>query len=385
MLHVAFINRDFPAGGVARVTLELAGYLRDKGIPIRLTVLTDRITQSLLPPDMPTLADVVATRHPVEEAILRKADVLVQCSRMEKDIRKAREAGIKVVFADHGKPFHEQYAIIDRRMGGRRRLPWKRFLWNLFLKKVYLDGGKARRLAVERTRKAFQEADAFVALCESYRQEYLRAFAPADPEKVVAIPNPTPTVEHPTLEKEKMILYCGRLSDYDKKVDRLLRIWAAVQDSLPEYRLEIVGDGHERARLEDLSKELKLKNIRFEGNRRDVDTFYRRADLLCLTSQFEGWGLCLTEAQSHGVIPLSFNCCAGVEEVLSPSGENGFLIPPGDEKAFAKKLLETARLPEAEKRRLRENCLRKATTYSPEKSGALWVSLFQKLKPDFHP
>ena len=110
--------------------------------------------------------------------------------------------------------------------------------------------------------------------------------------------------------------------------------------------------------------------------------WYQKADILCLTSQTEAWSLSLTEAQANGVIPIAFACSEGVKEVLSPDGINGFLVPPGDEEAFARTLVKVARMDEAEKQALRENLLRKAATYDVASAGRKWVELFRQLSPE---
>lgn len=377
MIHVAFVSHGFPEGGVARITLDLIRYCRKAAPDIRFTILADRpLKKGDLPRDLAFLP-VIATRHPVKEAIRLRTNVLVQCSRMEKDLEKAREVGIRIVYAEHGEPFHERYAIIDRRMGGSKRLLFKRLLWHLFLRRRYADGQRAYRMAVARTRAAFDACDAFVVLCEGYRETFIEAGF--DPQRLYVIPNAEPLVPDPNLNKQPRVLYCGRLTDYDKKPERLLRIWAQAEHDLPDYWLDIVGDGPERKRLERMARKMDLRRCRFRLWRKNVEAWYRKAEILCLTSQTEAWGLSLTEAQAHGVIPIAFACSDGVKEVLSPSGVNGFLVPPGDEEAFARTLVEVARLSEDKKQVLRQNLLKKAATYSVSLSGNKWIKLLREL------
>ncbi len=380
MIHVAFVSHGFPEGGIARTTLDLIRYCRKAAPELRFTIFSDRrVLKKDLPRDLLFLT-VVPTRHPVKEAIRMGVHILVQCSRLEKDLAKAREAGIRIIYAEHGEPFQERYAIIDRRMGGRRRLLLKRLWWALFLKRRYADGRRALEMATRRTRTAYEQSDAFVVLCEAYREILIDNGI--EPERLFVIPNTEPPVKHPCLNKQQRILYCGRLTDYDKKPARLLRIWARAERELPEYWLDIVGDGPERKRLQRLAARLDLRRCRFQGWRKNVAPWYQKADILCLTSQTEAWSLSLTEAQANGVIPIAFACSEGVKEVLSPDGINGFLVPPGDEEAFARTLVKVARMDEAEKQALRENLLRKAATYDVASAGRKWVELFRQLSPE---
>lgn len=354
MKRIAIIDYGFPEGGIAGVTRNILRYVGEHAPETDMLVYTD---------------------NPCSRALEDKVDILVECSHHEKDIDKVRKAGIKVIYAEHGMPFHEQWGIIDRRQGGWRR-PWvKRMLWKLIYRKQFEGTDKALNMAMERTGRILDECDVFVVLCENYRKEIIEKLKPSNPEKIVSIVNPGLTIEKPTFQKEKSILFCGRLSHYDKRPDRLLRIWQKVQSRLPDYRLDIVGDGHERERLENLAKELGLERYTFHGYHSNPEPFYRKADILCLVSQMEGWPLCLTEAQAHGVIPVAFDCSGGVREILQDG--NGFIVPPYDEDAFAQTLVSVAAM--EGKDALRKKLAAAAGKHTADENGAAWLALFKSL------
>ena len=93
----------------------------------------------------------------------------------------------------------------------------------------------------------------------------------------------------------------------------------------------------------------------------------------------ESWGLCLTEAQANGVVPIAFDCSAGVRHILSPSGENGFLIPNGDILAFCEALVSLARRSPEDMNRLRRNVMEKSKMYSIENVGRLWLNMISEI------
>lgn len=65
--------------------------------------------------------------------------------------------------------------------------------------------------------------------------------------------------------KEKFhFVYVGRLLE-DKQIDLLLKAFSHLEKDTAEIRLTIIGDGPEKSNLENLSRELKLKNIFFSG------------------------------------------------------------------------------------------------------------------------
>jgi glycosyltransferase involved in cell wall biosynthesis len=117
--------------------------------------------------------------------------------------------------------------------------------------------------------------------------------------------------------------------------DLLVRAFAAIQDRLPEstaaLSLEIIGDGPERAHLDQLAQELGIgTKVHFRGrrSRREVADAMRRATIFALPSSYEGLGCVYLEAMSAG---KSVIACQGqgIEEVIRPA-VNGCLIAPDD-------------------------------------------------------
>jgi glycosyltransferase involved in cell wall biosynthesis len=222
--------------------------------------------------------------------------------------------------------------------------------------------------------------DAYTVLCEEYKHDVCRALGIApETSRVVAIENSEATVTDVNYHKEKIILFCGRLVNVSKRLDRLLRIWGMIQHKLPDYRLVIVGDGEYRKAMEAQIAHEHLERVEMVGQRTDVDTFYRKASIVALTSQYEGWGLCLTEGQAHGCIPIAFGCSAGVRTILSPSGINGFIVEPYDERAYAETLLHIATMGDHERETIRHNVVAKSANYAPHIIMQKWADLIASL------
>jgi len=118
-----------------------------------------------------------------------------------------------------------------------------------------------------------------------------------------------------------------------KDVATLLRALARMQ-SRPEAH--IVGVGPELRRLRRLARELGLDHrVRFLGHigRAELAREYRNADLFCLPSRQEGFGIVLLEAMAAGLAVVAARAAA-IPEVV-PEGECGLLFPPGDVAALA--------------------------------------------------
>ena len=116
--------------------------------------------------------------------------------------------------------------------------------------------------------------------------------------------------------KTKEIIYVGRLDFVQKRVYRVIDTWNYLEEKFPDWRLTIVGDGGDRDNLEGHVKALGLKHVSFEGFQSPID-YYKRASLLMLTSDFEGFPLVLAECMSFGVVPVVYNSYAAVGDIIS--------------------------------------------------------------------
>ena len=387
MKKIAFIHEKFPVGGAERVTLDICRYLSENYSEYRCYVFASEFVENLIPQEIRknTEMRVIPLKEgrskAVEQLVVEEGiTLLVQVVYQLPDIKDiAARTGCKVVFANHGEPFWQRYSIIRKR---RKRL-LNRLFWHLGVKRKYVKNGRAHAIAVERTLEHYNNCDAYTVLCGGYKNATCRAFGINPKEsKIHVIENSERVVENVTYEKEKIIMYCGRLENVSKRVDRLLRIWGKVQHRLPDYRLVIVGDGDYRGAMEKQIVKEGLQRVEMVGWQSDAEQFFRKASVVCLTSQTEGWPLCLTEAQAHGCIPVAFGCSDGVKDVLSPSGVNGFVVTPFDEDEYAETLLKIVRMSDEERLAIRKSAVAKRTGYAPDIILEKWKKLFDELLED---
>lgn len=177
---------------------------------------------------------------------------------------------------------------------------------------------------------------AFVVLCDAYKAE-LQQLMGKKYHNLHAIGNGLPEIVFSNLhDKDKSVICMGRLSKWDKRIDRMLHIWSRLQDSYPDWTLKICGDGPERRNLKALALRLKLRNCTFEGFV-NADEYYKKASILAMTSSTEGFPMVILEAAQYGVVPIAFNVSSGLEELVS-NGNNGYLVPPFDMRDFEQKI-----------------------------------------------
>ncbi len=180
--------------------------------------------------------------------------------------------------------------------------------------------------------------DKIVLLSPSFISVFKYYNSKADQNKLRVIPNMNTYEKVDTIPKKNRVLFVGRLMSNIKGCDKLLRIWKCVGSYADEWQLDIVGDGPDRFALENYAKELGFNNVVFHGFK-DPTPFYQQSKIFCMTSVVEGFGMVLIEAQQHGVVPIAFESYKAVKDIIDDSVD-GFLIPPFNERQYAKKLQE---------------------------------------------
>jgi glycosyltransferase involved in cell wall biosynthesis len=125
-----------------------------------------------------------------------------------------------------------------------------------------------------------------------------------------------------------------------KNLGFLIRAIAGMQQR--QTRLVLLGDGSEKANLEQLARALNIaERVFFPGFRPDVERFFSLATAFVLPSTYEPYGNAFTEALASGVPTLGLRPQPGI---LVPSdehivdGENGFLLEPNNEQELTSKL-----------------------------------------------
>lgn len=127
------------------------------------------------------------------------------------------------------------------------------------------------------------------------------------------------------------VLWVGRMLRW-KRVDLLLQAVALVRHHPSFARLDVVGTGPEKTRLQNLARELDLRDkcVFHEPVLADqVRALMRQADVYVLPSnRQEGWGVVANEAMSDGAV-LVANEQAGASQELIGHGQTGFLFKDG--------------------------------------------------------
>lgn len=173
----------------------------------------------------------------------------------------------------------------------------------------------------------YTNSDLFMVLSSCYIEEFKKFTGIRDTSRLVVMTNPI-TIDNDKFQynpqnKEKEIIYVGRLDFVQKRVYRVIDTWNYLERRFPDWRLTIVGDGEERMNLENHTKTMGLKRVSFEGFKNPLE-YYKRSSMLLLTSDFEGFPLVLAECMSFGVVPAVYASYAAVYDIIE-DGKDGII------------------------------------------------------------
>jgi phosphatidylinositol alpha-mannosyltransferase len=144
--------------------------------------------------------------------------------------------------------------------------------------------------------------------------------------------SPSSKTEEPT------VLYVGRL-EKRKGLKYLLRAFALLQETLPEARLIIAGDGPDREKLQELADDLMLNNIQFLGYIEEAEKLrlMQTSTVFCSPALYgESFGIVLLEAMASGT-PVVAGANPGYAGVMQGRGELS-LVNPLHIDEFARRL-----------------------------------------------
>jgi len=136
------------------------------------------------------------------------------------------------------------------------------------------------------------------------------------------------------------LLAAGRLSP-EKRIERFISIIASIKkQSSVMVKGIVAGDGPLRESLQQFSSKIGMgyDTIEFRGEVTEMASVYREADILVLTSEFEGTPNVILEAMASGLPVVSVKI-GGVPEIVE-NQVTGFLIEPYDELKMADAIIQ---------------------------------------------
>lgn len=288
---------------------------------------------------------------------------------------------IKIVSVFHNNPYLLFSFLRDRCAYAIFNLCERRdVLSNLLMLLTYpLRYVKSIKTTYDYLRGLYAYSHHLVLLSNKFVDEFslLAKISPANKLKVIS--NPVVPVNFQFAPEKKMnqILFVSRHVWWQKRIDRVIRIWKKIMDRFPNWELVILGDGPNHDDYVRIADKLKTQRLTFVGQQSPKE-YYMNAKILCMTSSWEGFGLVLTEAQQFGCVPIAYRSYSSLDDIIE-DGKTGYSVTPFNEGEYIDKLTHLMMDDE-----LRENmalqAIQSVKKFHVDKIANDWYNLFSSLR-----
>lgn len=187
---------------------------------------------------------------------------------------------------------------------------------------------------IEREQEEYAQADAIAVPSRLAAQTFVARGVPEN--KLLVLPYgttvPAELPDRPPPQGPLRVLFVGAVG-IRKGVPWLLQAAEALRGKVA---LDLAGPVE--AGMDSILAETSTRTVRFLGprNRIELDGLYAAADVVCLPSLEEGFGLVLLEAMARGTPIVASDVSGGSE--LVEDGDTGMLVPPADTEALTSAL-----------------------------------------------
>lgn len=216
--------------------------------------------------------------------------------------------------------------------------------------------GSDLRMALERSkfvRRLFiyvcKKADHLNCVSEFQKKELERLHVPS--EKISTIPMGVDEAflemgrnRKMELNKRPFIILSNRNFLPIYNVSLLIRAIPIILKEEPRTRFLIAGDGSEKGKLlMEVNNSNLSTSVQFLGRvpHEEMPNLLAKANIYVSTSLYDGTSVSLLEALASGAFPVVTDIPSNREWITN--GENGFLVPTGNEYILARKIIEAIR------------------------------------------
>lgn len=389
-MNILIYSTRLDTGGIATVSSFLANAWMENGHKVAIAVLgiiTDDVRKKLHPPIPVYVIEYVENGKSVTtqlkdilqneqtEIVINQYGLPWKPAKILQDASRGQNV-LKIAVYHSDPSANARLTSIDKELEKPNGMIKRAFLnmkrWGLY------------QVTRKSMRYVYDRSDAYVLLSPVFCKKFSEFTGVKTPKKLFAIPNPVTlqnTNDWQLENKDKMVLYVGRIDTMVKRVDRVIEVWRLIEKNYPDWQLVIVGDGEGLEEIKKISERYELKRVSFEGFRDPTD-YYKKASILLLTSDFEGFGLVLVEGMSFGVIPVAYGSYDSVFDIIQ-DGYNGFVIMPVEgrfyEESMATRVVQLIKDKDL-RDKMADNAVHISNKFSKESILIMWDDLFKSLK-----
>lgn len=185
--------------------------------------------------------------------------------------------------------------------------------------------------------------DSIVTVSDYIREESIRLH-PELEKKINYVPS---GILMPPFSPKKVnlqtlrLVYSGRVEEDHKRFCDVVALVNILKKKKIDFHLDVIGSGGMFPVVEKLWEKENKVTLHGEIPPENVLPLLEKADIMLLTSDYEGFSLSLLEGMAVSCVPLVYDIKSGVPQVIE-DGETGFVVRRGDLYAMADRLEKLA-------------------------------------------
>ena len=333
-MKILYVTTGLAGGGAEKVVADLADRMADLGHQVKIAYLKGDI--------------VVRPQNREIELVYLGLEGIAQVQTAYKNYKK-----LILSFNPDVVHSHMVHANIFARIS-RKFTPVPKLICTAHSNN---EGGKLRMLAYRFTHSysdlltnvSSAAAENFIALGAAPKDGIRAVYNGINLKKFKHLPLAKQKIRQELAISDQALLFLavGRLNEAKDYPNLLTAFSQYVQQTHSHFesKLIIVGEGEQRAAIEQLIQELNLSSqVSLLGRRDDIPELMSAADYFVLSSSFEGFGLVVAEAMACETFVIATDC-GGVKEVM---GGFGLICKPEDSQALAQSLVDATKITQQE-------------------------------------
>ena len=231
--------------------------------------------------------------------------------------------------------------------------------------------GLADKVRARMDEKLVRKFDRFVVLTEEDKDMW------GEMPGIRVIPNAANFIAESYSDcSAKRVIAVGRL-DYQKSFDRLIQVWEKVNEKMPDWRLDIFGQGEWEDMLQRMIDERGLQDcVKLNHPTKNIGKEYSESSMIVMSSHYEGFPMVMIEAMACGLPVVCFDFKCGPKDIIN-EGQNGLIVPDGDIEGLADAVVSLMK-DDGVRKKMGENAKKVVETYSEEKVMSKWMKLYEE-------
>lgn len=311
-----FIDTGLTGGGAERVLCNLANALDPRRFDVTVMTLWPQEDTSCLAPHV-RCRSLYPAKNPLTRYLYRLENQLGLAAR-----RIREHYDLEIAYLENGST-----KVIAGSKSAAKKVAWVHC--DLALKNL-----DALSAYVKKTAPWYEKFDRVVCVSESVRESFLVLYDRRFPCDVLYNVNDEAQIRakadafQPEIGDVPTLCAVGRLTGQKNFLHLLRALPKLKKDGIP-FRLQLIGEGEERSRLEEYIQRKNLGDcVQLLGWQENPYPYMKAADLIVCSSIYEGLSTVVTEALILGK-PVVTTPCNGMTELLGDS-EYGLIADPDD-------------------------------------------------------